>query len=260
MSSNDRKALIGYTGFVGGNINSQADFTDRYNTQNIDEIEGQSFDLVVSAGAKAVVWQANKDPEADWAGIQDLINHLEKVEAKKFVLISTVDVYPDRNGVDENTPIDQEKNLAYGKNRYKLEEYVKGNFDDVTIVRLPGLFGEGLKKNLIFDMIHDNNIEAFHSNSTFQFYNLDNIWKDIQTATDNNIDLINFAVEPTSVREVFKAALDKDFENDNGKDPVAYDMHTIHASVYGKSGSYLYQKDQVLEEIKQFVQKELKNK
>jgi nucleoside-diphosphate-sugar epimerase len=256
MSSN-KKALIGYTGFVGGNLNNQFEFTDKFNSQNITEIEEQCFDLIVCAGVRAEKWKANQDPQADWDSIQDLISRLEKVEADKFILISTIDVYPKPIDVDEGTPIDPESNHAYGKHRYQLEVFVKGKFNSPTIVRLPGLFGNGLKKNLIFDMIHHNNIQGFHQDSTFQFYNLDHIWKDIQVSLDNNLELINFATEPTSVREVFKAALDTDFENDPGKPPISYDIHTTRAHLYGKSGDYLYDKDQILAEIQAFVKKEI---
>jgi hypothetical protein len=45
-------ALIGYTGYVGGNLRAQADFTDFYNTANISELAGKHYDTtVVCAGA-----------------------------------------------------------------------------------------------------------------------------------------------------------------------------------------------------------------
>ena len=37
-------ALIGYTGYVGGNLRAQADFTDFYNTANISELAGKHYD------------------------------------------------------------------------------------------------------------------------------------------------------------------------------------------------------------------------
>ena len=54
-----RTALIGYTGFVGGNIKSQHEFDDYYNSKNIADIEGQEYDLVVSAANHAKMWQIN---------------------------------------------------------------------------------------------------------------------------------------------------------------------------------------------------------
>jgi hypothetical protein len=42
-------ALIGYTGFVGSNLDDSGQFDDKYNTSNIRDIDGKDYDLVVSA-------------------------------------------------------------------------------------------------------------------------------------------------------------------------------------------------------------------
>jgi hypothetical protein len=56
--------------------------------------------------------------------------------------------------VDEETDIDTEGLLAYGLNRYRLECMVRERYPDALIVRLPGLFGRGIKKNFIYDYIN----------------------------------------------------------------------------------------------------------
>ena len=70
------RALIGHTGFVGGNLRAQTDFTDFYNSKNIDSIAGRSFELVVCAGAPAAKWIANREPEQDRAALQRLMGPL----------------------------------------------------------------------------------------------------------------------------------------------------------------------------------------
>jgi hypothetical protein len=57
-------ALIGHTGFVGGNLRRQGSYDELYNSKNIESIAERSFDLVVSAGAPAAKWIANREPEA----------------------------------------------------------------------------------------------------------------------------------------------------------------------------------------------------
>ena len=47
-------ALLGYTGFVGTTLRAQTQFDALYNTQNIADIRGRHFDLVVCAAAAAV--------------------------------------------------------------------------------------------------------------------------------------------------------------------------------------------------------------
>ena len=51
-------ALIGYSGFVGGNLLRQRSFDACFNSSNIEAIAGRSFDLVVCAGAPAEKWKA----------------------------------------------------------------------------------------------------------------------------------------------------------------------------------------------------------
>ncbi|MGG4394305.1 NAD-dependent epimerase/dehydratase family protein [Paenibacillus thiaminolyticus] len=149
-------ALIGYTGFVGSNLKKQMGFTDYYNSQNIKDIENKSYDIIVCAGVKAEKWFATKYPEKDMESINILLNHLQKVKARKFILISTIDVYDKPVDVDENTIINVQGLQPYGLHRYYVENWVKSNFDDYLILRLPALFGKGLKKNFIFDLLTIN--------------------------------------------------------------------------------------------------------
>lgn len=252
-----RIALIGYTGFVGGNIFRQHTFDDLYRSSNISDIEGKHYDLIVSAGAKAVKWQANKEPETDLAHIYSLTKHLENVTTDSFVLISTTDVYPQCSSVDERTPINQQKAQPYGRHRFLLEEFVRQHFTRHTIVRLPALFGHGLKKNFIFDLLYKPEcVNLVHHNSMFQFYDLDNLWKDIQIAIENNLVLVNFATEPVSARDIARAAFNIDFQNITEEPPVSYDMHTIFAHFFGKENPYLYSKAYTLKHLRQFVARE----
>ena len=251
-----KTALIGYTGFVGGNIAMQHAFDDVYNSQNIGDIEGKEYDLVISAANRAEMWRINQEPEKDLAEIKEFISHIEKVKISKLVLISTVGVYRNPNGANEDTPIETDGLLPYGVNRYYLENYCRDNFD-TTIIRLPGLFGKGIKKNVIYDLLHDNNIDRIHKDGVYQYYNLANIWKDIQIALDNNLELVNFATPPVSTEEVARECFGIDFTNTPvDVSPAFWDMHSKYASLYGGEGNYLYTKETELAEIKAFVEAE----
>jgi hypothetical protein len=251
-------ALIGYTGFVGSNIDAQADFTDRYNTKNIDDIDGKEYDLVVSAATYAEMWKINQDPEGDLAQVDSLIAHLKNVKAKQFVLISTVGVYKNSLGATEDTPIDLEGLPPYGVNRYHLEQFVREHFPGALIVRLPGLFGKGLKKNVIFDLMHNNQVERIHHAGSYQYYNLANLWKDIQIGLNNKLELLNLATAPLRSDEVADYAFGmKDFANEpEGFTPAKWDMRSKHAALFGGQDGYLYSKQQSLDDIKQFVASE----
>jgi dTDP-4-dehydrorhamnose reductase len=253
-----KSALIGYTGFVGSNIKAEHDFTDLYNTKNIDDIDGKEYDLVVSAATYAEMWKINANPEEDWARISSLMEHLKTVKAKQFVLISTICVFKDPvDGFTEDTPVDLQNLPPYGMHRYKLEQFVKKQFPHVLIVRLPGLFGAGIKKNIIFDLIHDNNVDRIHKDASVQYYNLAHLWDDIQTALKNNIGLLHLSVEPTTTEEVAQAAFGKEFTNAPADvHPKTFDFKSKHAGLFHGTNGYLYSKQQSLEDIKNFVASE----
>jgi nucleoside-diphosphate-sugar epimerase len=248
-----KSALIGFSGFVGGNLRAQGAFTDLYNTQNLETIAGREFDLVVSAGAPAAKWIANQKPDEDWASLQRLMHALEGVKARRFVLISTVDVYPSPNGVDEDSAIDAARAQPYGKHRLQLEEFVAARFPGAARIRLPGLFGPGLKKNVVFDFLNENRLDLVHQDGSFQFYDLANIWREVQIASNAGLGAVNFATEPVTTLEVARDVFGRDFQNTLPTPGPRYDFHTKHAAAFRKRGNYLYSKAEVLAGMQRFV-------
>lgn len=148
------KALVGYTGFVGSNIYAAGEFDAVYNSKNIAEAYGTNPDLLVYSGLRAEKYLANTMPEKDMDLILEAEQNISKINPKKLVLISTIDVFKVPKNVDENSPIDTENLHAYGYNRYVLECWVREHYPDALIIRLPGLFGQNIKKNFIYDFIH----------------------------------------------------------------------------------------------------------
>lgn len=246
-------ALIGFTGFVGSNILSQKMIGNLYNSSNIQQIRGKKFNLVICSGLRAEKWKANQNPQADIENINGLMKDLDTVKADKFVHISTVDVYPNPVGVDEDTVIDGSNSQPYGRHRFLFEEFIRNRFKNACIIRLPGLFGKGIKKNFIYDLIHHNAMDYTHKDSQFQFYNLDRIWHDIQIVMRNHLSLINFATPPTSAAEVALKCFGIQFKNVTDKPPVHYDMRTKYAKLFRSQGDYLYSKQFILNSIKKFA-------
>lgn len=147
-------ALVGHTGFVGSNIYAQGGIHRGYNSKNIQEAYGTQPELLIYAGMRAEKFLANSDPEADMALVSQAQENIRKIQPKKLVLISTIDVFKDPCGKDEDSPIDTDGLHPYGLHRYRLEQWVRQNYPDALIIRLPGLYGINIKKNLIYDMIH----------------------------------------------------------------------------------------------------------
>lgn len=144
--------LIGYTGFVGQNLDDGT-YDEYYCSSNIENIVGKHFTKLVCAGVPGNKTLANLYPEKDMASISRLLECLNKVTCDTFVLISTFDVYEKYNGVDEDTQVGL-TTTAYGNHRIEVENFVKMKFSKYHIVRLPGIYGKGLKKNFIYDLIY----------------------------------------------------------------------------------------------------------
>lgn len=300
-------SLVGSTGFVGSNILKNGAFDNAYHSSDINTAYGTNPDLLVYAGVRAEKFLANKYPQKDFGAIQEAIANVKKINPKKIVLISTIDVYAAPDGVDENVVPDKEGLLPYGLNRLYFEEWVKQNCDDYLIVRLPGLFGMNIKKNFIYDFIHyipallkkekyeelaaasdvisnsyevqedgfyryvnDEKNEIFlrnefarlgfsalnftDSRGIFQFYNLDKLWKDIETALANGIPILNIATEPISIGELYQYLTGRKFCNEFAADVPMYNFKSIHFNLYNGKDGYLYSKQDILKDIKLFVE------
>ncbi len=243
-------ALIGTTGFVGGNLKQQFAFDDHYRSTDIDSIRGKRYSLIVCAGTAAAKWLANQDPAADRAALQKLLEPLGEVEAERFVLLSTVDVYQRPIEVDEAAPADAAH--AYGLNRRLLEKFVAQRFARSTIVRLPGLFGPGLKKNLIYDLLHQHQVEKINPAGIFQYYNLAHLWRDLERAEEKGIALLNLATEPVSTGEVALRCFGRTLP-ELSQPAARYQVRSLHAEAFGGKGGYLYDRESVLAELEEFV-------
>ncbi|MCI8811493.1 MAG: NAD(P)-dependent oxidoreductase [Oscillibacter sp.] len=144
--------LIGYSGFVGQNLDGPQ-FDLRFNSKNSVALRGKKFDLLVCAGVPGHKTLANQFPQKDWEAILELMTNLLHVQCAKLILISTIDILPEGSEKYEDAPLSEDCMSAYALHRFKMERFVQEHFDDVTIVRLPGIFGKGLRKNFIFDLI-----------------------------------------------------------------------------------------------------------
>lgn len=243
-------ALIGHTGFVGGNLLRQYPFSGCYNSTNIEAIAGKQFDRIVCAGAPATKWKANQEPLADRACLGRLMTALQCVKTQHFVLISTVDVYGKVNGEDEDcSPADA---TPYGQHRLELEQFVRERFASL-VVRLPALFGPGLKKNAIYDLINDNQIEKIDSRAVFQFYHVRRLGSDIGIAAKAGLPLVHLATEPVAMAEVARCAFGREWINHLLGTPPNYDLRTKHAALFGGAGGYICDKWRVLAELTEFV-------
>lgn len=250
-------ALVGATGFVGSNLLRKRSFDLEVNSKNAAELAGRHFGRVVFSAARAEKWRANQDPEADAKHVDELKSLIQSFTADELVLVSTVDVYRDPRGVDESTEIDASRLQAYGRNRFLLEQAARAAHQRVVVVRLPALFGPGLKKNVIYDLLNDNQVERIDSAAQFQFYNLECLADDVDRISKSGLDLVNIAVAPLSVHDLARHVFGVTFDNrPTQNEPTKYDMRTLHSAVFGAEGPYAYDSKETLEALSVFVSAE----
>ena len=261
MSAASATALIGYTGFVGGTIARGRTFDALYNSKNISDIVGRSFDLVVCAGVSAAKWLANREPEADRAAIAALTRCLEQIDARELVLISTIDVYPDPSlPLDESRSIDPAATHAYGRHRFELEQWVRRRFTLSRIVRLPALFGEGLRKNALYDLLNDNLVGNIDPSAVFQWYPMGRIAGDLDVVRRSDLRLVNLFTEPIGMSEIITAFFPAARTGRPTASAPRYALRTKHAALFGGADGFIMRKSEVLREMAGFVATEQRAK
>ncbi|WP_298334430.1 hypothetical protein [uncultured Erythrobacter sp.] len=312
--TSDSVCLIGATGFVGGALLRQTDFGARFQSKNVHEIEGQSFGMVVCAAAPGSMVEANTAPERDRAQITGLIKRLSKVRAEKFVLISSIAVLSDFAGQHVESTEKFQKTLAYGRHRRELEAFVEDHFVNSLIVRLPALFGRGLRKNFIFDLLNpvpsmlsaeklatlktglsadlsdwveqlygehpatglfkldrsalnsspkrrgldeavsDLGLSAtqFHNReTTYQYYEIDRLWRDIGVALDAGLTHLHLAAEPLRAKAIHNRLTGHEMPDTQARVHTE-DMHSAHATLWGADGPYLFDAEATLDRLAVF--------
>lgn len=249
----ERNALVGYTGFVGSNLARSARFSHLYNSSNFRQMRGEQFDTIVCAGVSAAKWKANLDPGSDWQQISVLIAELATTRARSFILISTVDVYPDISlPLDETADIGGE-NHAYGTHRLRLEEFVANTFERFAIVRLPALFGPGLKKNALFDLMSNHEIDRINPNGTFQWYPVGNLLADLAIVEQNGLQRVNLVTEPIPLRTIWERYFPQHQIPDVAAPGAQYQLRSRFAHLFGGRDGYVMDAGEVMRELGAFV-------
>ena len=247
-------ALVGYSGFVGGNLNRQHRFDNLFNSKNIGEIEGKTFDLVVLSATQAKRWWANLHPQEDWEGIERLLCSLERVIAQRVVLISTIDVVPPLPDVDEDFDPRGHENHPYGANRFRLEEAVRSRYPETHVIRLPSLFGFDLKKNVIYDLLNENQLEKINPASSFQYYDLAALWEHISLVMREAIPLIHLFPAPVTSAEIIDRFFPR-IEVGSDPGPVShYAIKTRYAGLFGGRDGYIWPREEVFRRLGLFIE------
>ena len=145
-----------------------------------------------------------------------------------------------RQRLNEDFDCTTAKHHAYGANRFYLEQALADAFDVIHIVRLPGLFGPGLKKNIIFDLLNDNMLEKINPASVFQFYDLTRLWSDIERIIEQKIELIHLFPAPIQTQKIIDALFPGAAIGADQAPEAKYDYRTKYDSLVWRRGMDIF--------------------
>jgi len=253
-------AIIGNSGFVGSNLAMQllksGIQTKGFNSMSdTHELYSNTWDNLIIAAPSAVKWLANLNPLEDAKNIDELVKKIEATKSSRQYLFSTLDVYAKKNQNESDTE-NFEKSQAYGRNRRNLEEALLASCKNLTIIRLPALFGIGLKKNIFYDLLNKNQLEKVSMDAIFQWYPISRLLEDLIVITENEIKLVNLVSEPLEtsiiVNEVFPEVLEIVSRIANSQNQIRYQCESIHASFWSNSKKkYMFESNYIIKLMKQ---------
>lgn len=243
------RVLVGDTGLVGTTLKENIDFDMTFNSSNFQDIKkcGAGAEVYLAC-LPATKWLVNKNLDQDIKNITAIAGVLREVKFSRINLISTIDVYCDSpEGSNEDfEPIF--KKPSYGSNRYLFELMVRQQcqYYDIKIFRLPALYNKHIKKNIIYDMLNNHQVDKVNANSSFQWYDLDSLPYDMVDYSEMDGSVFNLFPEPIDTREVIK--LFPRVQQCDWGPRVSYNFKTKHSPT-----GYIYGKDIAYALLKAFV-------
>jgi nucleoside-diphosphate-sugar epimerase len=248
------KIIIGNTGLVGTTLCKSINFDLKFNSSNLTDfpnIVKDDTELYLTC-LPATKWIVNKNTTEDFENMMNIINLIKMKKYKKVVLISTIDVYNSSELKSNENTIPLIRNFNYGNNRYLFEILVKEYLqtEELKIFRLPALFNQHIKKNILFDLINNNNVESINANSSYQWYNLNNLSNDIIKFSEKypNEIIFNLFPEPIDSSEIINLFPFISNQVNFSENKIIYNFTTKFSN-----NGYITPKEEILIEIKELI-------
>ncbi len=217
-------ALFGANGFVGKSLLSSLSATGKYHVvpvtrDNYVASMGKFYNIIINAAMPAARFWAKNNPDKDFQEtVGKTANILYGCTFDKFVQISTVSA---RCQLD----------TVYGRHKLAAEKLC--NYGNNLIIRLSSMFGSGLKKGVLIDMLKGQKV-FIDKESRYSFCSVDFVGNYISSHLDLNgiievgasntvsmIDIANYLQLPIE----FEGPLDvQEIQNPDAKFPDAKEV------------------------------------
>jgi len=167
--------VVGAKGFVGSavlDVLSQHDACTGIDVDNYEQCKGQPCDVLVNVNGNSKKFLAADDPALEFdLSVRSVVRSIFDFPARRYVYISTVDVYTDFSEparTAEDTQLCTARQSPYGFHKWLAEQYVQKHAPDWLIFRLGGMVGPGLRKGPVYDLMHDVPLRV-HLDSRYQY-------------------------------------------------------------------------------------------
>jgi hypothetical protein len=176
------QALIGSNGTIGQSLLDNMHFDAVFNSDNLSQIAGQEFDLVVCAAPSGNRLAINRAQTQDFQDCVVIARALAQCSIKQLVLISSVDA--------ETAP-----GSLYGRNRAWLENELS-KAHPTHVLRLSTLVGTRIKKNVLFDLKHGLFLDSIDRSAELQWCILNDLPHQIDISLASAPGSRNIVSEP----------------------------------------------------------------
>ncbi len=239
--------ILGANGFIGSHLVSV--FPDAVRiTRESSLIRGKIETLFIAAPTSRK-YQVNRFPSEDLVDVNNILKLIHSSNRiDNIVLVSTIDVYSNLESSSEISECKSE--LSYGGNRHFLETQLSLLGSNLKVCRTGGLFGRGIKKNLIHDLVNRRTefLLDYNMESTYQWLPVDFFIKELLDFSHSELSLKNIVGEPISVKAVVQAGGFK-FDFSMNGELKSYDVISNHAF-----NGYSLNSEAVLCELNQYLQ------
>ncbi|WP_133512432.1 NAD-dependent epimerase/dehydratase family protein [Candidatus Thiosymbion oneisti] len=233
--------VVGGNGFVGSgfvrHFKSCGAPTTVIGRDNYADHIGAECDILINANGNSMKFLAKDDPKGEFqASVVSVRNSLIDFTFKKYIYLSTSDVYPDCSSTavtQEDLRLDYASQSPYGFHKHLAELCVQHTAKDWLIIRQGGFVGKGMKKNAVFDVLYGDRIWV-HPESRFQFINTDDSARLVMELVERGLSNQVFNLTATgtiSVREVMGLS-GRTVPYDGGVKPLRYEISTEKVSRY----------------------------